>query len=30
MAQTLKGIIIFGEDGMTIPIKGSADPHKLD
>jgi hypothetical protein len=30
MAQTFKGVIIFGEDGMTIPIKGRAEPHKLD
>jgi ribonuclease BN (tRNA processing enzyme) len=30
MAQIFKGIIIFGEDGMAIPIKGSAEPHRLD
>ena len=28
MAQVFKGTIIFGEDGMSIPIKGSA-PHGL-
>ena len=26
MAQVFKGVIIFGEDGMSVPIKGSA-PH---
>ena len=28
MAQVFKGVIIFGEDGMSVPIKASA-PHRL-
>ena len=28
MAQIFKGAIIFGEDGMSVPIKGGG-PHRL-
>ncbi len=27
--QKFKGTIIFGEDGMSIPIKGEALSHQL-